>query len=462
MNPIQLNYGNLISPHLALGASSEDLDGVIAERFKKAMVAVDTRRSAGDFGFFELPSSPDSSEHVITLAESFRQRFLDVVVLGIGGSGLGARTLRDALLGSDWNNRSKEERDHYPRLHVLDNPDADTLGALFSRMDPIKTLFNVISKSGKTAETLAQYLVARDWVASSVGEENALGHFVFTTDPNCGPLRHIAKTEGILSLPFPENVSGRFSILSAVGLFPAALCGVDIEALLHGAALMDDRCRTDELKENPGGMLASLLYEAHLKHGQKIHVLMPYADRLSTTPEWFQQLWAESLGKHHSKDGKAKATGPTPLAALGARDQHSLLQLFMEGPRDKVVLFVKVEDHGSEMMIPDRHRDLKGLSYLGGHTMGQLLAAEWRATAEALRRAGCPNATIHLPEVRADTMGQLLMMLEIATVIAAELYGVDPLGQPGVELGKRLTYDLMNQKGSGEPDVEESDLEWLI
>ena len=113
-------------------------------------------------------------------------------------------------------------------------------------------------------------------------------------------------------------------------------------------------------------------------------------------------------------------------------------------------------------MIPDRHRDLKGLSYLGGHTMGQLLAAEWRAPAEALRRAGCPNATIHLPEVRADTMGQLLMMLEIATVIAAELYGVDPLGQPGVELGKRLTYDLMNQKGSGEPDVEESDLEWLI
>ena len=462
MNPIQLNYGNLISPHLTLGASSEDLDGVIAERFKKAMVAVDTRRSAGDFGFFELPSSPDSSEHVITLAESFRQHFLDVVVLGIGGSGLGARTLRDALLGPDWNNRSEQERDHYPRLHVLDNPDPDTLGALFSRIDPRKTLFNVISKSGNTTETLAQYLVARDWVASSIGEENALRHFVFTTDPNCGPLRHIAKTEGILSLQLPKNVSGRFSILSAVGLFPAALCGVDIEALLHGAALMDDRCRTDELKENPGGMLASLLYEAHLKHGQKIHVLMPYADRLSSTSEWFQQLWAESLGKHHSKDGEAKATGPTPLAALGARDQHSLLQLFVEGPRDKVVLFVKVGDHGSEIVIPDRHQGLKELSYLGGHTMGQLLAAEWRATAEALRRAGCPNATIHLPEVRADTMGQLLMMLEIATVIAAELYGVDPLGQPGVELGKRLTYDLMNQKGSGEPDVEESDLEWLI
>ena len=443
--------------------SSEDLDGVIGERFKEVMAAVNARRSAGDFGFFELPSSPVNSKHVITLAESFRQHFSDVVVLGIGGSGLGARTLRDALLGPDWNNRSGEERDHYPRLHVLDNPDPDTLGALFSRMDPTKTLFNVISKSGKTVETLAQYLVARDWVASSVGEENALRHFIFTTDPNYGPLRHIAETEGVLTLPFPENVSGRFSILSAAGLFPVALCGVDIEALLRGAALMDDRCRIDKLKENPGGILASLLYEAHIKHGQKIHVLMPYADRLTSTSEWFQQLWAESLGKHHSMDGEEKATGPTPLVALGARDQHSLLQLFMEGPRDKVVLFVTVEDHGSEVTIPDRHQDLKEeLSYLGGHTMGQLLTAEWRATAEALRRAACPNATIHLPAVRADTMGQLLMLLEVTTVIAAELYGVDPLGQPGVELGKRLTYDLMNQKGSGKPDIDESDLQWLI
>ena len=463
MDPIQLNYGNLISPRITLGVSSEDLDGVIGEGFKEVMAAVDARRSAGDFGFFELPSSPVNSKHVITLAESFRQHFSDVVVLGIGGSGLGARTLRDALLGPDWNNRSGEERDHDPRLHVLDNPDPDTLGALFSRMDPTKTLFNVISKSGKTVETLAQYLVARDWVASSVGEENALRHFIFTTDPNYGPLRHIAETEGVLTLPFPENVSGRFSILSAAGLFPVALCGVDIEALLRGAALMDDRCRTDKLKENPGGILASLLYEAHIKHGQKIHVLMPYADRLTSTSEWFQQLWAESLGKHHSMDGEEKATGPTPLVALGARDQHSLLQLFMEGPRDKVVLFVKVEDHGSEVTIPDRHQDLKEeLSYLGGHTMGQLLAAEWRATAEALRRAACPNATIHLPAVRADTMGELLMLLEVTTVIAAELYGVDPLGQPGVELGKRLTYDLMNQKGSGKPDIDESDLQWLI
>ena len=463
MDPIQLNYGNLISPRITLGVSSEDLDGVIGERFKEVLAAVAARRSAGDFGFFELPSSPVNSKHVITLAESFRQHFSDVVVLGSGGSGLGARTLRDALLGPDWNNRSGEERDHYPRLHVLDNPDPDTLGALFSRMDPTKTLFNVISKSGKTVETLAQYLVARDWVASSVGEENALRHFIFTTDPNYGPLRHIAETEGVLTLPFPENVSGRFSILSAAGLFPVALCGVDIEALLRGAALMDDRCRTDKLKENPGGILASLLYEAHIKHGQKIHVLMPYADRLTSTSEWFQQLWAESLGKHHSMDGEEKATGPTPLVALGARDQHSLLQLFMEGPRDKVVLFVTVEDHGSEVTIPDRHQDLKEeLSYLGGHTMGQLLTAEWRATAEALRRAACPNATIHLPAVRADTMGQLLMLLEVTTVIAAELYGVDPLGQPGVELGKRLTYDLMNQKGSGKPDIDESDLQWLI
>ena len=462
MDPIRLNYGNLVSPRVATGISSEHLDGALSKRFKEVMAAVDACRSAGDFGFFDLPYASEAAKQVVVLAEGCGQSFADVVVLGIGGSGLGARTLRDALLGPAWNDCSSEERGHYPRLHVLDNPDPETLGVLFTHINPAKTLFNVVSKSGETVETLTQYLVARDWVANSVGEENAVGHFLFTTDPNRGPLRHIAETEGVQTLPLPANVGGRFSVLSPAGLFPAAVCGVDIEALLRGAAHMDERCRTYELKENPAGVLASLLHKAHMEHGQKIHVLMPYADRLSSTSLWFQQLWAESLGKHRSMDEEGHGTGPTPLVALGARDQHSLLQLFMEGPRDKVVIFIKVEDHGSPMVIPDRHPGLKELSYLGGSTMGQLLDAEWRATAEALRRAGCPNATIHIPAVRGDAVGQLLMMLEIATVIAAELYGVDPLGQPGVELGKLLTYDLMGREGSETPEIDDSDFRWFI
>ena len=463
MDPIKLNYRNLVSPRNSLGVRNQDLRGVLGDRFKKAMVAVDARRSAGDFGFFELPYSEELSREASTLAESFRKRFSDLAVIGIGGSALGVRTLRDALLGLDWNKRSSEQRDGYPRLHVLENPDPKSLVTLFSSMDPSKTLFCVVSKSGQTLETLAQYLVARDWIASSVGEDNATEHFLFITDPNHGPLRYIAQTEEVLTLPIPENVGGRFSVLSPAGLFPAALCGIDIESLLCGAAMMDGRCKTHELTENPAGILATLLYQAHIQNGQKIHVLMPYADRLRSASQWFQQLWAESLGKSSSSGEKDQGIpAPTPLVALGAIDQHSLLQLFMEGPRDKVVIFIKVEDSNLPVLIPDLHPDLSELSCLAGHTIGELLVAEWRATAEALSRVGCPNATIHLPAIEANIMGQLLMMLQISTVIAAELYGVDPLGQPGVELGKKLTRALISGERSEMEEAEESELKWLV
>ena len=462
MDPIKLDYGNLISPGNSLGVRNQDLNGVLGERFKEVIVSVDARRSAGDFGFFELPYLEELSKDTAALAETLQKRFSDLAVIGIGGSALGVRALRDALLGPDWNNSSSEKRYGYPRLHLLDNPDDKSLTALLSGMDPSRTLFSVVSKSGQTIETLAQYLVARDWIASSVGEENAEDHFLFITDPNHGPLRYIAETEEVLSLPIPENVSGRFSILSPAGLFPAGLCGIDVEGLLRGAAMMDKRCKTHELTENPAGILATLLYHAHIQNSQGIHVLMPYADRLRSTSQWFQQLWAESLGKSSSSGGKDQRTGPTPLVALGAVDQHSLLQLFMEGPRDKVVIFVKVEGSDSPVLIPDLHPDISELSFLAGHTIDELLVAEWRATAEALSQVGCPNATIHLPSVEAGTMGQLLMMLKISTVIAAELYGVDPLGQPGVELGKELARSLISRERGETEEIERSELKWLI
>ena len=462
MDPIRLDYGNLMASRVAGGVDASRYAGELHERFAEAMAVVDARRSEGDFGFFDLPYGSETAAQVTELADGFGQWFADVVVLGIGGSGLGARALSDALLGPFWNDRSTEDRDHFPRLHVVDNPDPHTLQALFGRIDPATTLFNVVSKSGATAETMAQYLVVRRRVENAVGEEKARGHFLFTTDPVRGVLRQIAQAEGIPTLPVPENVGGRFSVLSPVGLLPAAVCGVDVHALLRGAAAMDERCRTRELARSPAGVLASLLHDADTTQGRPVHVLMPYADRLRSTSLWFQQLWAESLGKALTVEGEPRMTGPTPLVAVGATDQHSLLQLFMEGPHDKVVLFVTVDDPGPAVPIPDLHPEIATLSYLGGHTLAELLETEWRATAEALRREGRPNATIHLPAVDAEVMGQLLMMLEIATVIAGALYGVDPLGQPGVELGKRLTLGLMGREGVERPEITEPDPEWMV
>ncbi len=462
MDPVRFDYGNLLAPRTSGGMDPARLEGDLAERFRVAHTAVEAQREAGVLGFLELPYGEETVDRVVELADGFAQWFEDVVVLGIGGSGLGATALGQALLGPFWNLRSAEEREHFPRLHVVDNPDPYTFAALLERLDPTRTMFNVVSKSGATAETMAQYLVARGWIESAVEPDKARGHFLFTTDPTSGALRQIGEPEDIPMLPVPPNVGGRFSVLSPVGLLPAAVCGVDPRALLAGAAAMDDRCRSDVLSENPAGVLAALLHAADTESGRGIHVMMPYADRLRAVGLWFQQLWAESLGKAVDLEGRTCHVGPTPLAALGATDQHSLLQLLMEGPHDKVVLFLGVEDVGVDVPIPERYPGIPALAYLGGHSLGHLLDVERSATAEALRREGRPNATFLLPRVDEGALGQLFMLLQIATVYAGALYGVDPLDQPGVELGKRLTYGLLGREGSERPDLEEPDASWVV
>lgn len=462
MASLKVDFANLLSPHVEGGVDPERLTGDLAERFTQAHASVEERRAAGDMGFFDLPYATDTLAQVRELADGFGQWFEDVVVLGIGGSGLGAVAVRDALLGPFWNERSDEEREHFPRLHVLDNPDPVTFEALLGHVDPARALFNVVSKSGSTAETMAQYLAARERVEAAVGEERARGHFLFTTDPAVGALRQIADAEGIPALPVPENVGGRFSVLSPVGLLPAAVCGVDVPELLAGAADMEERCRTGELGVNPAGVLGTLLYLADHESGRPIHVMMPYSDRLRSLGLWFQQLWAESLGKAQHLDGTPAHVGPTPLASVGATDQHSLLQLLREGPQDKVVVFVALTDAGVDVAIPGRHPGIPSLAYLGGHTLGELLDTERRATAEALRRAGRPNVTLVLERLDARALGELFMLLEIATVYAGALYGVDALDQPGVELGKQLTYGLMGREGFEEPELDPGDPKWVV
>ncbi len=454
-----LDLNNLLRPAVGeYGLDPDDLapGGRLHQRFAEAFGAVEARRAAGDLGFLELPHSRETSRVVAELAESFGQWFSDVIVLGIGGSGLGAIALREALLPAGWNELGDEERSYYPRLHVLDNPDPRTVDALLDRLDLRKALFVVVSKSGSTAETMAQYLVARERVARVVDDDKLRGHFLFITDPEKGALRALAETEEIPTLAVPPNVGGRFSILSPVGLFPAAICGIDIEALLDGAAAMEAACRDGDLTTNAAGALATALHAADTEGGKSIHVLMAYADRLRAFTLWFQQLWAESLGKVKGDTH----VGPTPLPAVGATDQHAQVQLFMEGPRDKVVVFLAVDPPDDDVVIPDVHPDVDALSYLAGHALGELLDAERRATTEALRRGGRPSATIEVGAADAHTLGGLVMLFELATVYAGALYGVDSLDQPGVELGKRLTYGLMGRSGYEATAFPEPDERW--
>src|SRR5437660_594791 len=342
---LRLDYTNFMADVVAGGISSSDWRDASAG-FARAVGGFARRRAANELGFLDLPNDSALHRQSTEFAARTRGQFDDVVVLGIGGSALGPIALRTALLKPQWNALSKDERGGWPRLQVLDNVDPRTIVALLDRLDLARALFIVISKSGGTAETMAQYLVVRARLQSAVGNDVSR-HLVFVTDPEKGALRTIARSEKIPALDIPPNVGGRYSVLTPVGVLPAALTGMDTAALLSGAAEIAKRCETSELSKNPAGTFATLQFLADTKLGRHIQVLMPYSDPLRDIADWFVQLWAESLGKHRSPGDKG--VGPTPFGALGATDQHSKVQLFMEGPPDKTVTFIAVKEGGVDL-----------------------------------------------------------------------------------------------------------------
>jgi glucose-6-phosphate isomerase len=451
---IKLAYGRVLRDGLdgVHGLPRERLDE-LAGRFASVQAEVRRRRAAGEYGFYQLIDQAETVREITGFAEGLGQAHDHVLILGIGGSALGTKALLSALRKPAWNELDDEGRDFFPRLTVLENVDPTTIGAALQRIDPRRVLVNVISKSGGTAETMAQYLVVRAWLEDALGGA-AHRHLVFTTDPTRGALREIAARDGVATLSVPPAVGGRFSVLSPVGLLPAALVGIDIAELLAGARRAIERAETDDLRGNPAALYAALHWAADAELGARIHVLMPYSDRLREFAEWYRQLWAESLGKRVDRAGREVHVGPTPVGAIGATDQHSQVQLFMEGPFDKIITFAVVEDLGEDVKIPSPPRDVPGsvplpgdLDYLAGHTMGELLRAEWTATATALAQMGRMSCTLRLPDLSAATVGEAIMFYQLATGYAGVWYGVDPFDQPGVELGKRLTYGAMGRPG---------------
>jgi glucose-6-phosphate isomerase len=444
---IRFQYGRMLQDGLdgAHGLSRAQLAGLV-QRFGAVQDEVRTRRGQGEYGFYGLAEQAETVRGITQFAGGAGQAFSHVLVLGIGGSALGTRALLNALRAPAWNELDDEGREFYPKITILENVDPSTVRAALRRIDPRKVLVNVVSKSGGTAETMAQYLVVRAWLEEALGPA-VHRHLVFTTDPVKGALREIATREGIATLEVPPEVGGRFSVLSPVGLLPAALIGVDVLKLIAGAKRALERAEERDLLRNPAALYAGLHWAADTHLGARINVLMPYSDRLRDFAEWYRQLWAESLGKRVDRRGADVFAGPTPVAAVGATDQHSQVQLFMEGPFDKVITLVRVERHGEDVVIPARSDLPADAAYLPGHTLGGLLNAECDATAGALARMGRMHATLHVPEIDDETVGELLMFFQLATGYAGAWYGVNPFDQPGVELGKRLTFAAMGRAG---------------
>jgi glucose-6-phosphate isomerase len=413
------------------------------EQARTAVEKFIPRVDAREFGFPALPFDEEPVKQVARYARAHRGRYRSVLLLGIGGSALGATALDAAINGPRPFRRKKVPAE----LWVLDNVDPLILGRTLEQLNPAKTLVLVVTKSGSTAETMAQFLIVYDWLRKKVGAKRAAKQVAAVTDPNQGDLLDIGRSEGFEIFAIPPNVGGRFSVLTPVGLLPAALVGVNIKKLLAGAGSMVEVCRQPSLDSNPALQAALHQHLLDTRYGKNIQAIYSYSNALLQLAFWYKQLWAESLGKQFDRAKREVFVGQTAMEALGVTDQHSQSQLFMEGPNDKAITFWEVEQDSYRPRIPKLFPQHSSTGYLGSRTLNELFRAEKFATELALTAAGRPNCTFIFPRPDEYSIGQYMMLAEFQAAYAGEFYNINAFDQPGVQLGKDLTYALLDRKG---------------
>lgn len=444
---ISLDFNHMMTDYIGEHGINEEDIASLSEKIELAKKAMKVKRKEGKMDWRDLPYNQDQVvKEILSFVNKVKEDFDAFVVLGIGGSALGPLAVQQAINHPFYNELPRDKRNGYPKLYVADNVDPERLSYLFETIDLSKTLFNCVSKSGSTSETMSQFMIIKELLEETLGKEEAKRHIVCTTDKEKGNLIKIAKEEGYQTFIIPSGVGGRFSELTPVGLLPAAMCGIDIELLLQGAAYMDEISEEEDLYQNPAYMYAVLHYIG-MQQGKNISVMMPYADSLKLISDWYAQLWAESLGKKFDQQGKIVYAGQTPVKALGVTDQHSQVQLYAEGPFDKIIVFIGVDEFKRTMTIPKIYHDIPSLGFLGGITQNELISVEKTATEYALMKAGKANMMITMPQVNEFTLGQLLYMLEVATGFAGELLNINAFDQPGVEEGKNATYAMFGRPG---------------
>ena len=387
----------------------------------------------------------ETSWYVREYAAMVQNRFDNLLILGLGGSALGGKAVTEALLPPYWNYLSKEERNGCPRIFFLDNIDPDQMNALLNILDLKKTLVSVITKSGSTAEVMAQYMIIKDLMEKELGDDYRK-NIIAVTDKNSGILKQLSDQEGYKTFFIPDDIEGRFSVFTAVGLLPFALTGIDIEEIMQGVKDMDLALKNTDIHINIAAQNALIHYLLDTEKGKKISVMMPYSNRLRYIADWYCQLWAESLGKERDKNGNTVNSGQTPVKAAGVTDQHSQIQLYNEGPNDKVITFLKVKEFDTELKIPNIF-EYTGLSYLGGKTVNRLFNAEADASMASLIDHKRPNVSVSIPKITPYYLGQLLYMFEVQTAVAGALYNIDAFNQPSASQIQDYTYALMDRTG---------------
>jgi glucose-6-phosphate isomerase len=436
---LKLDYTNVLEQTVGSQGIPRIAFDKAADSSKHVVEAIQAAHASGKLGFGELPSDDKA---VIKVADFAREHaYPNVLLLGIGGSALGPAALDAGL------NRPGSGK----RLLVLDNIDPDFICDCLESISAQDTIVNVIAKSGVTAETMATFAVVRKWMIDAVGETKARDRFVVTTDPEKGDLLAIARQEGYSTFEIPPNVGGRFSVLTPVGTLPAALLGFNVQELMTGAHRGAVQARQNFF-QNPALAAAFIQFVLERERGKRILVLFPYSQPLWKFAFWFKQLWGESLGKKIDRRGNEVYYGQTPTAALGVTDQHSQLQLFVEGPNDKAFLFWDVEEFRNTIPIDHPFSNFESMGYLEKKSIADLFRAEKSATEMALTEARRPNATVTVGRIDEECLGHLIIFSQYFTAYAGEFYDIDAFDQPGVEYGKKLTFAMMGRSGFSEYD----------
>lgn len=428
--PIAIDSDACFAPRVAAGLTQQAF-GAMAEAGAGALDWIRARRNDGSLPLFALPSRRDDIVAWKPIVDRYRSLYDDVVVLGTGGSSLGGATLCALVDGGGVTG---------PRVHFLDNIDPVGFDARLARLDMGRTGFLAISKSGGTAETLTQTLIVIDRLIERLGRENLGTRITCIAEATDNPMRRIASEHGLFCLEHDPKVGGRYSALSVTGMLPAAIAGVDVEAVRRGAAaVLGATLSAETALDDPAIAGAAINVALAREKGVNQTVLLPYLDRLDRLSFWFRQLWAESLGK----DGH----GTTPINALGAVDQHSQLQLYLGGPRDKLftVICSDPSGRGGRVRAEVAGPAAESLDYLTGRTMGDLMAAEQRATIDTLIRNGCPTRVIRFDTLNEEVMGGLMMQFILETIAAAQMLGIDAFDQPAVEEGKVLARQFLHE-----------------
>ena len=403
------------------GIRREQLEQLL-ERLAPSMAKLASRQNPGANPLLDIAEQSEDFEAIESLARELRKRFSTIIVAGTGGSGLSGRTLTSLVPYA-----------RKPDVHFLENIDPDMMDPLLARLDIEETCFLVISKSGATAETLSQFYTLLEYAKSSLGKEKAREHFIVITQPGSSPLRDTAKSHGMLLLDHAPDIGGRFCIFTNVGLLPAALAGLDIRAIRRGAQTVVAQLDSAGNPNDCCPAFGAALQYAFIQEGFPITVMLPYAERLAGFSSWYRQNWAESLGK--------QGRGSTPIRAIGTTDQHSQLQLYLDGPKDKLFHMIMLTRKGTGRKISAP--DMPQLSYLKDKTLGDVMAAEQKATFESLVNNRCPVRLFKLDSLTEESMGALLMHFMLEIILMAELLQVNPFDQPAVEEGKILARDYL-------------------